>query len=425
MITFLLVPLYTYYISPDDFGYYDIVLTLTFLAMGFITFQLRDGTFRFLLDNEDEYTRKGVVSFSYKLMAQSSLVVLLVGIVFSFFYDIRDWGCIVAFVITLSLYEVEVQIVRGLGQNKSFVLAGILTAFQIGLYSLIFVAWLRMGIAGIFCSNILSRLVTMVIIEFRARVFKRYFIVSFRDKSLNRALLKYSLPLLPNAVCWWLLGSSSRLFIEHFLGLEANGIFAVAMKFSTILETFSVIVYQAWQETAIKQYGAADRSKFFSRIFNTYILILSVLALIFVFVLKINYSWLVDSRYLDPMFISVICFALASFYDLGYQCSKQTVRNLPGVITTTGLNLIMNYVFIRFMGIWGIVLSSILSYLFMLGFRIIDTWKFFPVKVSLEIIYPILFLIGGAIVFYRVDSIILQIIYIRQELQMKIKALFN
>lgn len=66
--------------------------------------------------------------------------------------------------------------------------------------------------------------------------------------------------------------------------------------------------------------------------------------------------------------------------------------------------------------------------------------EIFPVKVSLEIIYPILFLIGGAIVFYRVDSIILQIIYItvvvilsyciqprsiRQELQMKIKALFN
>lgn len=66
--------------------------------------------------------------------------------------------------------------------------------------------------------------------------------------------------------------------------------------------------------------------------------------------------------------------------------------------------------------------------------------EIFPVKVSMEIIYPILFLIGGAIVFYKVDSIILQIIYItvvvilsyciqprtiRQELQMKIKALFN
>lgn len=418
LITFLLVPLYTYYISPDDFGYYDIVLTLTFLAMGFITFQLRDGTFRFLLDNEDEYTRKSVVSFSYKLLTQSSLVVLIIGIAFSFFCEIRDWWWIIAFVIVLSLYEVEIQIVRGLGQNKQFVFAGILTAFQIGLYSLIFVVWLRMGIGGIFCSNILARLVTMGVVEVQTRVFKRYFIWGFRDRNLNRALLKYSLPLLPNAICWWLLGSSSRLFIEHFLGLEANGIFAVGMKFSTILETFSVIVYQAWQETAIKQYGAPDRAAFFSRIFNTYCVILTILALVFVFALKINYSWLVDARYLEslqylyPMFVSVICFALAAFYDLGYQCSKQTVRNLPGVIITTILNLVMNYFFIRVLGIWGIILSSILSYLFMLGFRMIDTWKFFPVRVSLEIVYPILFLLGGAVVFYKVDSAIGQIGYV-------------
>ena len=143
-----------------------------------------------------------------------------------------------------------------------------------------------------------------------------------------------------------------------------------------------------------------------------------VLTLVFVFVLKLNYSWLVDARYQDslqylyPMFVSVICFALASFYDLGYQCSKQTVRNLPGVIITTMLNLVMNYLFIGLWGIWGIVLSSILSYLFMLGFRMIDTWKFFPVRVSLEIVYPILFLLGGAVVFYKVDSAVGQIGYV-------------
>lgn len=443
LITFLLVPLYTYFISPEDFGYYDIVLNLTFLAMGFITFQLRDGTFRFLLDNEEEHIRKSVVSFSYKLLTQSSLVVLLAGIVFSFFYEIRDWGWIIAFVITLSLYEVEIQIVRGLGQNKQFVLAGILTAFQIALYSLVFVAWLRMGIGGIFCSNILARVVTLIVIEIRTRIFKRYFFMGFKDKALNKSLLKYSLPLLPNFICWWLLGSSSRLCIEHFLGLEANGIFAVAMKFSTILETFSVIVYQAWQETAIKQYMAPDRDKFFSRIFNTYSYILTVLALAFSFVLKLNYSWLVDDRYADslqylyPLFISVVCFALAAFYDLGYQCSKRTVRNLPGIIITTVLNLVMNYLFIRIWGIWGIVLSSILSYLFLLVFRIIDTWKFFPVKVSIEIVYPILALIGGGVIFYKVDSAMWQIGYVlaiiilayyiqpkevKLELQMKLKA---
>ncbi len=444
LITFLLVPFYTHFITPEDYGYYDVTLTLTFLAMGFVTFQLRDGTFRFLLDNEDERIRKGVVSFSYKLLAQSTVAVLVIGLIFSFTHEIRDWWWIIAFVIALSLYEVEIQIVRGLGQNKVFVFAGIITAFQIALYSLVFVAWLRMGIAGIFCSNILARVVSMIVIEYRTKVFKRYFFYNFKDKELNRSLLKYSLPLLPNAVCWWLLGSSSRLFIEHNLGLEANGLYAVGMKFSTILETFSVIVYQAWQETAIKQYGAADSSQFFSRIFNTYILLMSIFGIAFALLLKMCYSWLVDGGYwgslpyLYPMIISVICFAAASFYDLGYQCAKRTVRNLPGILLTTLLNLVMNYIFIHIWGIWGIVLSSILSYLFLFVFRMIDSWRFFPVRISWGIIYPLLLLVSGAFVFYQVDSVEGQIIYlvavialsyciqpknIRREIEIKVKSL--
>ncbi len=418
LITFLLVPFYSHFITPEDYGYYDIVLNLAFLSMGFITFQLRDGAFRFLLDNEDDHIRKSVVSFSYKLLSQTTLLVLVAGLILTFTCEIRDWWWIIAFVIVLSLYEVEIQIVRGMGQNKIFVFAGIITAFQIALYSIVFVAWLRMGIAGIFCSNILARVVSMFIIEWRTRVFKRYFFYNFKDKELNRTLLKYSLPLLPNAVCWWLLGSSSRLFIERNLGLEANGLYAVAMKFATILETCSVIVYQAWQETAIKQYEAADRSRFFSRIFNTYILILSILGIIFAFILKMNYAWLVDEGYqaslpyLYPLIISVICFAAAAFYDLCYQCSKQTVRNLPGIVLTTLLNLGMNFVFIRIWGVWGIAFSSILSYLFLLGFRMIDTWRFFPVKMSWSILYPILLLAGGGLIFYQVDSHSLQILFI-------------
>ena len=54
LITFLLVPLYTYFISPEDFGYYDIALNISFLGIGLLSFQLKDGVFRFLLDNEEE-----------------------------------------------------------------------------------------------------------------------------------------------------------------------------------------------------------------------------------------------------------------------------------------------------------------------------------------------------------------------------------
>jgi Polysaccharide biosynthesis protein. len=49
MITFLLVPLYTYFIKPEEYGYYDLSLNIIFLMIPFVTLQLREGVFRFYL----------------------------------------------------------------------------------------------------------------------------------------------------------------------------------------------------------------------------------------------------------------------------------------------------------------------------------------------------------------------------------------
>ena len=51
-IAFLMVPLYTYYVSPEDFGVYDVYLGLIFLIMPILTFDFRDGSFRLLLEEE-------------------------------------------------------------------------------------------------------------------------------------------------------------------------------------------------------------------------------------------------------------------------------------------------------------------------------------------------------------------------------------
>ena len=89
LITFLLVPLYTYFIAPDDFGYYDIALNISFLGIGVLSFQLRDGVFRFLLDNEDDRIRKDIISFTCRFLLRSTLVAFAIGLVCLFFFEIR------------------------------------------------------------------------------------------------------------------------------------------------------------------------------------------------------------------------------------------------------------------------------------------------------------------------------------------------
>ena len=145
------------------------------------------------------------------------------------------------------------------------------------------------GITGIFIANILARAVALVYLELRLKIIATYFKFNVDIKKVSRDLLKYSLPLLPGSLCWWLTGSSDRLFINHYLGLDVNGVYAVAFRFNSIIYILSTIFYQAWQETAILQYNSPDRDKFFSKMFNSYIGIQAILLTAYAFSLKIIY----------------------------------------------------------------------------------------------------------------------------------------
>lgn len=418
LITFLLVPLYTYFIAPDDFGYYDIALNISFLGIGALSFQLRDGVFRFLLDNEDEKIRKYIVSFTFRFLLRSTLVAFAIGLVCLLFFEIRFLPWIVALTVVFMFYEIYIQVIRGLGRNVYFVYIGILTSFLTAALSCLFIIWLECEVLGIFYANILSRLLSMLVIECKLRILKKYFRYDFSDSQINREIIKYSLPLLPNALCWWILGSSNRLFIDHYLGLGANGIYAVAMKFASILETFSLIIYQAWQETAIKQYESQDRNRFFSSVLYAQMYIFSAFVILAVFMIKWNYGWLVDedfqesAQYLFPLGISVIFFSLTSFFDMGYQCSKETARNLPGVLFATGVNLLFNFLLVQHWAIWGIVVSSILTYLFLFLYRMVDSRRFFRVKVPYMGIIPLGGCVMAGIIYYGVTNMYLQMFYI-------------
>ena len=416
LITFLLVPLYTYFISPEDFGYYDIALNISFLGIGLLSFQLKDGVFRFLLDNEEEKIRKYIVTFTFRFLLRSTAIAFLLGFICSFFFDILYLPWIVALTIAFMFYEIYIQVIRGLGKNVYFVYAGILTSFLTILFSLLFIVELDCGVLGIFYANILSRFSSMMIVECKLGILRKYFRYNFSDPQINKELIKYSLPLLPNALCWWILGSSNRLFIDHYLGLESNGIYAVAMKFASILETFSLIIYQAWQETAIKQYESQDKNRFFSSVLYAQMYIFSAFVILSVFLIKWNYGWLVDDnfqesgQYLFPLGISVIFFSLTSFFDMGYQCSKETVRNLPGVLLATGLNLLLNFLLIQRWGIWGVVIASIMTYLFLFLFRMVDSRRFFRVKVPYAGAIPLLCCIIAGFIFYGISDLYLQCI---------------
>lgn len=389
IITFAMVPLYTFFVKEtSDFGYYDLCLTVIFLILPFSTLQLRDGAFRFLLETKDGELRTKIITFIYRTLTSSVAVSFITTIMLALFTQIGYlWYCLLL-LLAMSFYEVITQVARGLGNNKDFVAAGIISSLGIGVFSIILVAFMGLGIKGIFIANILARIVALIYLELRLHIIANYFKFDIKIGQVGRDILKYTLPLLPGSLCWWLTGSSDRWFINHFLGLDVNGIYAVAFRFNGIILTLATIFYQAWQETAILQYNSPDRDKFFSKMFNSYVSLLAILLIAYTFTLKMFYPIIVDANYQESvnylylMGISAVIFALAAFFDMGYQCAKDTPRTLPAILLAAVVNIVCNFFLVKHVGVYGAIATSIITYLVLFFYRLHDMKRYF--KLSLH-----------------------------------------
>ena len=410
IITFAMVPLYTFFVKErSDFGYYDLCLTVIFLIMPFVTLQLRDGAFRFLLETQDHSDRSKIITFIYRTLLTSIVVSLSATIMLALFTSIAYvWYCLLL-LIAMSLFEVITQVARGLGNNKDFVAAGILSSLGIGVFSIILVAFCGMGIKGIFLANILARIVALIYLEIRLHIVATYFKFNIKLGQVGRDILKYSLPLLPGSLCWWFTGSSDRWFINHFLGLDVNGVYAVAFRFNGIILTLSTIFYQAWQETAILQYNSPDRDKFFTKMFNSYLGVLAILLTAYTFTLKMFYPLIVDANYqesanyLYPMGISAVIFALSAFFDMGYQCAKDTPRTLPAIFLAAIVNLVLNFLLVKQMGVYGAIATSIITYLVLFFYRLNDMKRYFKLSFYPRTSIAIAVIVIGAIPYHYLN----------------------
>lgn len=419
ILTFLMVPLYTYFVSSSDYGLYDLYLTLIISVIPLMILQLRDGAFRFMIDNKDVNQRKLVVTFAYKVVITSSLLVIGLGILLSIFHPIRYLWYAIVMLIVMSFYEVVVQMVRGIEDTVCFVKAGILSSVGIGVFSVIFVVLFDSGVTGIFVANILARIVALIYIEVKTKMLQTYFTVRPEYGELKREILRYSLPLLPTMLCWSVITGCDRFFVEHYLGLDVNGMYAVAWRFASILQTLATVFFQAWQEMALTQYYSKDRDVFFSKTMNLYIYVLVYILIISSFLIKVNYDWLVGQEYYDgvvwvfPISTTMMIFALSNFVDLGYQYAKETRKALPALFIATIACLVLNYVLIQYMDVWGVIFGTMLSQLGLFVYRSFDVRRrYFRLSLSKNTFFPVLMLILSSIVYYKIEDITLSVVYL-------------
>lgn len=387
ILAYVMVLVYTHFISTSDLGYYDLILTTVSLITPLVTMAFDEGEYRWLIGTDDKTEQKNIISTCIKSVFFTTVGSVIVLLLLNFGFHFQYVGLIALYMASMLIYSLFLNAVRGLSDNKLYAISGILNSCILLVCELIGLVVLHLGIEALLDSYFISNCITILFIYFKQKEFHGFLREKY-DKQLAKSVFNYSIPLVPNQISWWIVNSSDRYIILFFLGTSFNGIYALSNKFPTVVTTITSIVYMALQETMIKEYNSPDRDKFYSRIFRRYYVLLFTLVMCGIPATKLVIEWFVSSAYHDAykympfLFMSTVFSALNSFLGIGYQISKETSRSVTSTILAAIINVAVNVGTIKFIGLHAASLSTLVAYFCLFVVRIYHSKKYFTLHIN-------------------------------------------
>lgn len=386
LVGFITLPLLTAYLTTAEYGTYDLVTILATLLLPAATLQIQTAAFRFLIDNRnDEDEVKKIISNIYAFIIPTSGVALLI-----LFFVLRNISIYSRILMALYfafdiLENAARQIVRGLSNNKDYSVSAIISSLGKMIFALVFVFFLRKGLNGALICLVASSSLSFVYLCIKGQVL-RHFEIRYVNKATLQELIAYSWPMVPNSLSMWVMSVSDRLLVTMFLGIEVNAVYAVANKIPSILALARSTFTMAWQENASISAKDEDADYYYSSMYDTVIgmmtgclaLLISITPILFAVLIKGDYS---AAYFQMPiLFIATLLDCLSSFLGGIYVAYKKTKSVGITTMAAAVCNLFINFVLIRRIGLYAASLSTLISYLLLVVFRMINVSSFVKIR---------------------------------------------
>lgn len=374
LISLLLMRFVTGNIEPAEYGFFNLVTTISNLAIPFVTIQIADAVFKYVLKSESENEKKEYFSICFAVMVIS--VVLIYTIVFgiSFFYKIPNTFLVATYVASYALIGIYQKITRCLGQNKVFVTGNLIKTIIFLSLEIILISTMDMGIEALLLSHILSLIFALVYTEVRIRALK-YFDFKLLNLSVFLKMVRFSVPLIPNACFWWLTSSVNHVIVSAKLGVDVNGIYSVSGKFTSVLVMVTSVLNMSWQDTAIADYGTDGFGKFLTKTFNTFVkLIFSAIAVLTPFI-AIILPYMIDPTYYDAIpYTPFLMLASGTSAMSGFMAQIFVGKGKTNNVMVTSLfgmiaNILVIILFVDKIGLWAAVFGSLAADVVLFGSR--------------------------------------------------------
>lgn len=368
LVTFLMVRFYTGVLSPAEYGTGDLLITTVSLLMPFVSCGISEGVFRFL--PEYPQAQKQVFSIGiYTVTAGSALLIGCLPLLRLAEGFRGQWLLLALMTMAACYHSVCEQYVRAAGETALFAKQGLLNTLLVVTWNLLLLTVFRLGVTGYVLSVGLSDFLCTLYLVLRQRLWRC--LTRRPNPILAGKMLRYSVPLIPTTVFWWVTSVSDRYMIAAMLGSEANGIYTVANKLPTVLTLLSGVLIQAWQYSAVSEAKSSleEQVRFYSNVWLTLLSALFLACSAMVAFAQIAIRVLTTAAYDQAwQYVPILCGAMlfcafTSFFGSVYTVTKRSGLSLWTSLLGAAINILLNGLLIPSpLGIYGAALATFASY---------------------------------------------------------------
>lgn len=381
-----MLPFYTRWLSVSDYGLTDIIGVYASFLLGIISCCIAEAIFIFPKDQDrrtqSEYFSSGV-TFAFGMFAVFAILFAatqrIAGIynIHNTFVDYiwLTYGLVVSQI----LQQVFQQFTRSIDHMMVYGMAGIIQTALTACFAFLMIP--RWGVNGFIISQMSANSLTALYSFVVSRSYRYYSIKSI-SKYRCKEMLKYSIPLIPNGIMWWLVGALNRPIMEANVGLHGIGLFAIANKFPGILTMLFGVFATSWQISVMEEYGKEGFSKFYNKIFRAIFLgvfelfIIITLCSHLMVILFTTPNFYEAWKFIPLLTLGSLLSAMSGMGGMVFSAVKKSKYYFYSSVWGAAVAVVANFFFIPLWGILGAGIAVVLSFFTLAASRIIYAWQY-------------------------------------------------
>ncbi|CAN5213535.1 polysaccharide biosynthesis C-terminal domain-containing protein [soil metagenome] len=372
-VAVLLLPLYTRYLSPSDYGLIETLVALSAVLTALVAQGMKSAFFRFYFDSAEPARRHLVVRTAFWYVFAASTAVLVAGVALAqpiswLLFDTRSHdGLVIAAFVGLWAamnYEQMTSLYRVEQRSTAYVTATLTNVAITIAATVLLVVVFDKGPLGVLVGNLTGTLIVYVaLLAYNRRALGLQF-----DRSLLREMNRFCLPLVPSAVALWLTNFSDRFFLVKLADAHEVGLYSIGVRIASAIVLLLTAFRMAWPAFAYSIEDDREAKRTYSFVLTYVVYVCCWLAL----TLGLLAPWILKVVTTKPFYpaenvVAPLAFGVAAFgayvvVQIGTGRARQTRSNWVVTGAAAIVNVALNLALIPAYGRMGAAIAMVTAY---------------------------------------------------------------